>query len=66
MRTWNEIRPAAGILKTVGEINPPVERITFDSRKVGLNCCFIAQKGTHTDGHQYIQNAIEKGATVIV
>jgi UDP-N-acetylmuramoyl-L-alanyl-D-glutamate--2,6-diaminopimelate ligase len=66
MKTWNEIKPATGILKTVGEINPPVENITFDSRKVGLNCCFIAQKGTHTDGHQYIQNAIEKGATVIV
>jgi UDP-N-acetylmuramoyl-L-alanyl-D-glutamate--2,6-diaminopimelate ligase len=66
MRTWNEIKPATGILKTQGQINPFVESIAFDSRKVVENCCFVAQKGTHTDGHQYIQSAIDKGATVIV
>jgi len=66
MKYWNEITPATGILKTIGEVNPLVESITFDSRKVGVNCCFVAQKGTHTDGHHYIQNAIDQGASVIV
>lgn len=27
---------------------------------------YIAQKGTQSDGHQFISSAIEKGATVIV
>jgi UDP-N-acetylmuramoyl-L-alanyl-D-glutamate--2,6-diaminopimelate ligase len=66
MRTWNEIKPENGILKTIGPTNQEVESIAFDSRKVAKNCCFVAQKGTHTDGHQYIQSAIEKGASVIV
>lgn len=66
MKHWNDIRPATGVLKTIGEFNPPVTTITFDSRKVVRDCCFVAQKGTHTDGHRYIQSAVEKGASVIV
>jgi UDP-N-acetylmuramoyl-L-alanyl-D-glutamate--2,6-diaminopimelate ligase len=66
MRYWNDIKPASGVVQTIGEMNPPVETITFDSRKVEKNCCFVAQKGTHNDGHRFIPSAIEKGASVIV
>ena len=40
--------------------------VTFDSRKVVDNTMFVAQKGVHVDGHNYISMAIEKGATVII
>jgi UDP-N-acetylmuramoyl-L-alanyl-D-glutamate--2,6-diaminopimelate ligase len=43
-----------------------VKDIIIDSRFVSENSLFIAIKGTITDGHNYIQNSIEKGATVIV
>jgi UDP-N-acetylmuramoyl-L-alanyl-D-glutamate--2,6-diaminopimelate ligase len=43
-----------------------VEIVTFDSRKVCSGTMFVAQKGVHVDGHNYISMAIEKGATVIV
>jgi UDP-N-acetylmuramoyl-L-alanyl-D-glutamate--2,6-diaminopimelate ligase len=40
--------------------------VQFDSRKVGNGSLFIATRGTNTDGHQYIDTAIEQGASAIV
>jgi UDP-N-acetylmuramoyl-L-alanyl-D-glutamate--2,6-diaminopimelate ligase len=49
-----------------GDINQSVSAIHFDSRKVSPQSMFVAFQGTHTDGHQYIDKAIELGAQVIV
>lgn len=46
--------------------NREVERITFDSRSVGKGTVFVAQKGVHVDGHNYIGMAIEGGADVVI
>lgn len=43
-----------------------VKNIQSDSRKVEEGTLFVAIKGTTVDGHDYIQNAIEKGAVAIV
>jgi len=40
--------------------------IAFDSRKVRAGTLFVAVRGTQTDGHKYIQGAIESGAVAIV
>lgn len=40
--------------------------ITFDSRQVGPGSLFVAVKGTQSDGHDYIEKAIEKGAAAII
>lgn len=50
----------------VGSTHLPVQEIVFDSRKVSQGDVFVAIKGTITDGHQYIDLAIEKGAVAIV
>lgn len=47
----------------------PVEEISdvqIDSRKVSAGACFIAVKGTVSNGHDYIQTAISNEASVIV
>ncbi len=60
------------ILKNVNTLNvvnmhhQPVSKICFDTRMVEQDCMFVAQKGTKTDGHQYINQAIEKGALCVV
>ncbi|MDD7306143.1 MAG: UDP-N-acetylmuramoyl-L-alanyl-D-glutamate--2,6-diaminopimelate ligase [Peptoniphilaceae bacterium] len=41
-------------------------RVTYDSRKVKKNGIFVAIKGKETDGHRFIESAIEKGAALIV
>ena len=50
----------------VGNTGIMVNSIAFDSRKVNKNDVFVAIKGTAVDGHDYIDLAIEKGATAIV
>ena len=54
------------ITEIMGNKNIVPEDIVFDSRKVAKNTAFFAIKGTQVDGHQYIDAAIEKGASVIV
>src|SRR5881227_3493680 len=50
----------------IGPLDRVVESIAYDSRRVQRNGLFVALRGEKTDGHQFIDQAIEKGATVIV
>jgi UDP-N-acetylmuramoyl-L-alanyl-D-glutamate--2,6-diaminopimelate ligase len=43
-----------------------VENIAYDSRRVQRNGMFVALRGEKSDGHEFIGQAIEKGASVIV
>ena len=43
-----------------------IEKITLDSRDVSQNTLFFAIKGFKTDGHNFILDAINKGAVAIV
>lgn len=50
----------------VGNTNVAVNSIHFDSRKVDFNDVFVAVRGTQSDGHNFIEKAVEKGALAIV
>jgi len=54
------------LLKTIGETELNIRNIRFDSRLVESGSVFVATRGTTSDGHEFIQTAIEKGATAIV
>lgn len=43
-----------------------INEIHFDSRSVGVNDVFVAQRGWQVDGHDYIEKAISNGASVVV
>lgn len=49
-----------------GDIDIEVNKINYDSRKAGNDDVFVCVKGYATDGHKYIEKAIENGAKVIV
>ena len=49
-----------------GEINLEVNKINYDSRKVVNSDIFVCIKGFSTDGHKYIDKAIENGAKVVI
>lgn len=55
-----------GIEELVGNTNIAIDKICFDSREVEDASLFVAVVGTAVDGHQYINQTIEKGATAIV
>jgi len=49
-----------------GPTDRQVESVAYDSRRVGKNSLFVALRGEKSDGHQFIDQAVERGATVIV
>ena len=57
-----------GILYEVvqGDINKDIKSLCYDSRKVAKDTLFVCLTGFQTDGHDYIDSAIEKGATAIL
>jgi len=57
---------AIPIRQVTGSLDRNVESIAYDSRRVQRNGLFVALRGEKTDGHQFIDQAIERGASVIV
>jgi UDP-N-acetylmuramoyl-L-alanyl-D-glutamate--2,6-diaminopimelate ligase len=49
-----------------GSTEIAVNKIEFDSRKIQENDVFVAIRGTVSDGHDFIEKAINLGAVVIV
>jgi UDP-N-acetylmuramoyl-L-alanyl-D-glutamate--2,6-diaminopimelate ligase len=43
-----------------------VNSIEYDSRRVKAGSCFVAVKGLKADGHNYIREAVAKGAALVV
>ncbi|MDO9276145.1 MAG: UDP-N-acetylmuramoyl-L-alanyl-D-glutamate--2,6-diaminopimelate ligase, partial [Lutibacter sp.] len=66
MKTIKDILDKVVVKTIQGSTNLKVNAIVFDSRKVQKNCLFAAQKGLLFDGHQFIDKAIELGATAIL
>ncbi len=57
---------AVKTLQIVGNTNKIVHNICFDSRQVVQNDLFVAVRGAHVDGHKFLFDAVEKGASIIV
>ena len=49
-----------------GSTDIAIDKIEFDSRKIGANDAFVAIRGTISNGHDYIETAISNGAIAIV
>ena len=49
-----------------GERNVEVRHINYDSRKVGLGDLFVAIEGHARDGHEFIGDAVSRGAVVVL
>jgi len=54
------------VREIIGPADRAVESIAYDSRRVERDGLFVALRGEKSDGHDFIGQAIEKGATVIV
>src|SRR6266566_4822029 len=49
-----------------GPLDCEVAGIAYDSRRVTPGMLFVAIPGRHTDGHEFISSAIERGATAVI
>lgn len=54
------------VLRTEGPLDREVAGITYDSRRVTPGMIFVAINGQNVDGHDYINNAIDRGAAAVI
>lgn len=64
---WSELLRTSGLTdRWAGASDPIVQSVVEDSRQVTPGACFVAVRGTQTDGHEYISSAIQSGAAAVV
>jgi UDP-N-acetylmuramoyl-L-alanyl-D-glutamate--2,6-diaminopimelate ligase len=51
--------------RLIGNPDACITGLTMNSREVKPGMLFVAIRGTHTDGHNYIEQAIQNGAVAI-
>jgi len=66
MKLLKDILFGVSLRAVSGSTNVMVNTIQFDSRLVTMDDVFIAVRGTITDGHKFIEKAINSGAKAIV
>lgn len=66
MKLLKDILYGVSLSAVSGDTNVMVNKVHFDSRKVEMDDVFVAVRGTVTDGHKYIQKAVDSGARAIV
>jgi UDP-N-acetylmuramoyl-L-alanyl-D-glutamate--2,6-diaminopimelate ligase len=64
--TLKDILYKVAIEAVKGSTEMPVRNIDFDSRKIQENDVFVAIRGTVSDGHEFVEKAINLGAIAIV
>lgn len=62
----SELLKEIEILEISAELDSEIGDISYDSRTVKPGDLFVAVKGFETDGHKYIESAVEKGALAAV
>ena len=66
MKTIKDLLYGISLERVEGSTSATVTSIAFDSRKISEGSMFIAIRGVQVDGHDFIDIAIENGASVIV
>ncbi len=66
MKNLIDILNEVGNHEALGPVDRTISSLAIDSRKVKPEGVYIALRGTVTDGHNFIPQAIQNGATVIV
>ncbi|MBR2976071.1 MAG: UDP-N-acetylmuramoyl-L-alanyl-D-glutamate--2,6-diaminopimelate ligase [Alistipes sp.] len=66
MKELRDIISSTATIEVVGATDYRIEALEYDSRRVEAGGCFFAVVGTASDGHNYIDAAIERGAVAVV
>ncbi|TAH09580.1 MAG: UDP-N-acetylmuramoyl-L-alanyl-D-glutamate--2,6-diaminopimelate ligase [Sphingobacteriia bacterium] len=66
MKRIQELTKSIKIKQSVGDLSSSVVAIEIDSRKVTVGSLFVAINGVQSDGHLFINKAINAGAIAIV
>lgn len=65
MKKLSTLIAVCPVLQVIGSQDREISALTFDSRNAGLGMAFFAITGTATDGHNFIQQVVDKGVAAI-
>ena len=66
MKRLSELLDDVRVLEIENRLDPEIVGLEYDSRRVERGFCFIAVVGVANDGHDYIDSAIERGASAVI
>lgn len=66
MKNLKDILYRVSIKEVQGSTDCEIQALCFDSREAQHGCAFIAVRGSASDGHAYIETAIERGAVAVI
>ncbi|HEX6915362.1 MAG TPA: UDP-N-acetylmuramoyl-L-alanyl-D-glutamate--2,6-diaminopimelate ligase [Chitinophagaceae bacterium] len=66
MKTLTDILYKVRLQSVHGSTDREINDVCIDSRKISAGSLFVAIKGVHSDGHEYIGRAVEQGAVAVV
>lgn len=66
MKLLKDILYKVSLISTKGDMEIAVNNLVFDSRSVITGDLFVAMRGTQVDGHDFIENALERNASCVV
>jgi len=66
MKYLSDILNGLAFTELQGSADMEISAIVFDSRKVVPGCLFVAVRGTLSDGHDYIEQAMAQGAAAVI
>lgn len=52
--------------ETLGDLDINIENVTFNSKEVTKGSLFVSVVGQNTDGHKFIDEAIEAGVSAVL
>ena len=62
----SELLKNVDVLNLIGRDDVEITGVNIDSRRIAAGHLFVAVPGTQTDGHRFINKAIEQGAVAIL
>ncbi|MBO5875131.1 MAG: UDP-N-acetylmuramoyl-L-alanyl-D-glutamate--2,6-diaminopimelate ligase [Alistipes sp.] len=66
MKRLYDIIASVEVVSLVGDAQVEISALNYDSRRVAEGDCFFAVVGVQSDGHNYIPQAVERGARAVV
>jgi UDP-N-acetylmuramoyl-L-alanyl-D-glutamate--2,6-diaminopimelate ligase len=65
MRLAQLIEELPGVVEVSGDLETEITLITSDSRQAAPGALFVAYRGVGTDGHNYLADAVSRGAAAV-
>jgi len=66
MKQLREILYKTNLVEVIGSTSVEISSVVFDSRQIEKGSVFVAVRGTLSNGHDYIREAVEKGAAAVI